>query len=268
MDRFSTTPYLPISDENMFDELFQISCDPHQHQQQQQLTILQKDGEVPECGRRPPESAAAFGVKDDDHMKPNESKRQKLIMHRDIERQRRREMATLYKSLKSLLPHEILKGKRSTSDQIQEAVNYIKRLEIKIEGLGDKRDGLKRSLLSNSSSSSSNYAFLEECSSDQLFIVMVEPCLVGIRVIINTKLGVPFSRFLHLLVGEELSVISYTSSKVNQRMLHSVDCQVSDGRSIDVSELQQKLTNSSVIPGKNLISIINPPFVLGQELCC
>ncbi|XP_038688156.1 transcription factor bHLH118-like [Tripterygium wilfordii] len=248
MEIISATPYLPISEESIdLDELFQISCNPHHHPQQL-LTVPQKDGEVPDCGRRRRKSPAAFGVKDDDHdhMKPDQNKRQKLITHRDIERQRRQEMATLYNSLKSLLPHEILKGKRSTSDQIQEAMNYIKKLETKIQELGDKRDGLiKRS----SSSSSSNCSLLDEyCSSDQLFMVLVEPCLVGIRVIINTELGVPLSRFLHLLVGEELSVISYTSSKVNQRMLHSVDCQVSDGRSIDVSELQQKLTNSSVIP--------------------
>lgn len=37
---------------------------------------------------------------------------QKKIVHRDFERQRRQEMAKLYESLRSVIPHELLKVKK------------------------------------------------------------------------------------------------------------------------------------------------------------
>lgn len=187
-------------------------------------------------GRRRKSPIALGSVKDEN---PNDNKKKKII-HRDIERQRRQEMANLYGSLRCLLPLKYLKGKRSTSDHIHQTVNYIKHQEEKIQKLIDKKDELKRYL-----STSSALENLEGCERDTL---TVRTRCVGVEVDINTALkkGFPLSRVLAILIEEGFSVVSCISTKVNERMLHNIISEVTDGRSLDISELQQKLTSAIV----------------------
>ncbi|KDP25548.1 hypothetical protein JCGZ_20704 [Jatropha curcas] len=171
-----------------------------------------------------------------------ENKKSK-IDHKDIKRQRTQEMATLYRTLRSLLPIDYLKGKRSVSDHIQEAINYIRHLEDKIQAL---KDELRE--LSNSSSTTSKDNILE--SSDERDALTVKPCLVGVEVVIDTGLrkSFPLSGVLQVLIEEGLSIVSCSSTKVKERMLHTIISQVSGEKCIDISTLEQKLTNSTVWP--------------------
>ncbi|EOY23021.1 PREDICTED: transcription factor bHLH120 isoform X1 [Theobroma cacao] len=182
----------------------------------------------------------------------------KKLMHRDIERQRRQEMATLYASLRTLLPLEYIKklrsgfaiimslgllfmgfqGKRAISDHMNGAVCYIKDLQKRIDELSAKRNELKK--LSNSS------CFDQGMSSNDSFpsSAVVRQSLNGVEVVISTGLGaqaLTLSRVLELLLEEGLDVVSCISTRIDGGLIHTIQSEVSDLTYVTVPGLQQKL---------------------------
>ncbi|PIA35756.1 hypothetical protein AQUCO_03500248v1 [Aquilegia coerulea] len=167
----------------------------------------------------------------------NNNNKKIKIMHREVEKQRRQEMAGLYRSLRSLVPHEYLKGKRSTSDHMNEATNYIRHQQIKIKELVKKRDELKR--ISNSSTCDTEK---QSCCSQNF--VTVQPRLAGVEVIVDCDLknrGLALSEILGVLAEEELEVICCATTKVNEHSFYSIQAEVLNPDSVDLSSLQHKL---------------------------
>ncbi|TKY51227.1 dimerization protein [Spatholobus suberectus] len=162
----------------------------------------------------------------------------KKMVHREIERQRRQEMATLHASLRSLIPLDFIKGKRSISDQMNEAVNYINHLQKNIKELSDKRDELKKKLSINSSLESH-----ENKHASSGFTVHQNSGAVGIEISGFSEEGAPLSKLLELLLEEGLEVVSCLSTQVNGRLLHSVQCEVDNSDSVDLPELRRKFSN-------------------------
>lgn len=167
----------------------------------------------------------------------------KKLVHRDVERQRRQEMATLYASLRALLPLEFIKGKRSISDQMNEGVNYVKYLEKKIKELGVKRDELKR--LSNLSISASQIETSDQNDTSPSNRFVVHQSLVGIEIAYSCgylEQELPLSKVLEVLLDEGLCVVNCVSTRVDERLLHTIQAEVTDPSSFSLSDLQQKLT--------------------------
>ncbi|XP_030473315.2 transcription factor bHLH36-like [Syzygium oleosum] len=158
--------------------------------------------------------------------------------HREIERQRRQEMASLCTSLRSKLPLEFVKGKRSMSDHMNEAVNYIKHLQAKIRELTFKRDELKgihsmAALDSPGSISSCSTTFMVNSSRESVEIVISR----SIR-----EKDLLLSTVLELLLQQGLDVVSCFSSQVNDRGVHTIHCELADGNgSFDLTELEGEL---------------------------
>ncbi|TXG70807.1 hypothetical protein EZV62_005742 [Acer yangbiense] len=113
----------------------------------------------------------------------------KKMTHKDTEKQRRQEMSTLHASLRTLLPLEYIKGKRSMSDHMNGAVYYINDLKNKIKELSDKRDELIKRV-SNSSASSSRRESAGGSRNDHdqppSNCVMIHPCFGGLEIVISS----------------------------------------------------------------------------------
>lgn len=113
-------------------------------------------------------------------------------------------------------------GKRSISDHINEAANYIKHLEKKIKELSSARDVLKG--LSNLSTTDQGQG-----NTSQPSCFTIHPCCGGVEIVISSGFreeSFPLSKVLELLLEEGLTVLNCTSSKVNERFLHTVQCEV------------------------------------------
>ncbi|XP_047326135.1 transcription factor bHLH118-like [Impatiens glandulifera] len=152
-------------------------------------------------------------------------KQKKLVTHKEVERQRRQEMAKLHSSLRDLLPLEFIKGKRSVADHMSEAVNYISHLQNRIRELDNKKEKLK------GAGSSSSRGF-----------VSVSPCSIGVQILISCDQDVLLSKVIQVLVEEGHDIVSCVSNLVNDKLLHTIKSEVNDPSGIDMSMLQQKLS--------------------------
>ncbi|QCD95118.1 Achaete-scute transcription factor-related [Vigna unguiculata] len=170
----------------------------------------------------------------------------KKWMHKETERQRRQEMGKLCNNLRSLLPLEYVKGKRSTSDHVHEAMNYINHLQDKVKQLQEKRDALLK--VSNLSSIVPENE--SSCATHLPPLVLVHPFPGGLEIICShsfRKSVFPMSRLLDILHKEGLNVVNTTSIRRDGRFIHTIqseDPNCSNMIDTDYSELQIKLVEA------------------------
>ncbi|KAJ0705469.1 putative transcription factor bHLH family [Helianthus annuus] len=195
-------------------------------------------------GDHSPSSKPNSGTTDQGVDDSKDEHTQRKLAHRELERQRRRDMADLYASLRGLLPLNYVKGKRSTSDHMHQAVNYIKYMQEKIKVLSVKRDRLKNFVEAGFPGPATN---TEEEKQMNLRpnTISISSCNGGVNVLVNSCLiehGFPLSRILKAISGEGYDVISCSCTKANQRLIHSIQTEVNDEPvSTDLSMLQQRL---------------------------
>ncbi|KAH7537939.1 hypothetical protein FEM48_Zijuj03G0146100 [Ziziphus jujuba var. spinosa] len=115
----------------------------------------------------------------------------KKVIHRDVERERRKQMATDFSLLRSLIPYEFLR--------------------MRIQGLVSRRDELKK--LCNLNSLGTGNGSLNKCSRSW---VSVQPCFAGIEIVVSSSSFIgenfPLTRILQLLLGEGLDLVSDPTS--------------------------------------------------------
>ncbi|KAL9324194.1 hypothetical protein ACSQ67_009051 [Phaseolus vulgaris] len=168
----------------------------------------------------------------------------KKWMHKETERQRRQEMGKLCTNLRSLLPLEYIKGKRSASDHVHEAMNYINHLQDKVKQLQAKRDALLKVSNNFSSTGPENES---SCTTHLPPLVFVHPFPGGLEIMCSyscRRSVFPMSRLLDILHKEGLSVVSTTSIRRDGRFIHTIQSENPNHPNMidtDYSELQIKL---------------------------
>ncbi|XP_010536508.1 PREDICTED: transcription factor bHLH126 [Tarenaya hassleriana] len=177
-----------------------------------------------------------------------DTKKKKKILHRDIERQRRQEMAALFASLRNHLPLEYIKGKRAVSDHVNGAVNFIRDAQKRVKELSARRDELRRVMGSSHHESDPDQA---GSSGSGPASVMVQPCVSGIEVAVSSAVtgpeALPLSRVLQVLYAHGLDVISSLTTRVNERLMHTIQVEVNSFGCLDLDWLQQKLMEELIL---------------------
>ncbi|KAF3676915.1 hypothetical protein FXO38_04044 [Capsicum annuum] len=144
----------------------------------------------------------------------------KKVLRRDVERQRRRDMAKLYQRLRLLIPSKYLMGKRSISDHLEQIVDYVKDLRKDIEDLERKREALKQlksTICSSQLAPSSSSMKLNDDNEDR---IIVKSCNEGVEICIKGELSL--SKVLKVVMKEGFIVSSCVSSTVDQSLFHII----------------------------------------------
>lgn len=129
---------------------------------------------------------------------------------------------------------------------MHETVKYIQHMQSKIQNLTNKRDELKR----QSGDQDSDTSTVETLNSSKRDSVVVRPKQEGLQVVLDTATQhrLPLSNLVKSLLTERLEIISCVSTKINDRFLHTIEFEPVDVGTVDVTELQHKLTNLEYFP--------------------
>ncbi|GLJ55122.1 hypothetical protein SUGI_1183030 [Cryptomeria japonica] len=166
----------------------------------------------------------------------------KQIIHKMIERQRRKDMNSLYSELRSLLPEENIQGKRSITDQLEEAGNYIRNLEQQIKDLRKERE--KKNTREGCFKGVEISRPVEFHESDE-GIPSVRIMSLGstaFQVHINlTQNQIAFSDILLVLEEYGVEAVNAASSVNNEKVFHTIYAKVPDNSITNIEPLNVKL---------------------------
>ncbi|KAH9317655.1 hypothetical protein KI387_019424, partial [Taxus chinensis] len=157
-------------------------------------------------------------------------------IHKLVERKRRKDMKILFSLIRSLLPEEYIRGKRSTAEQLSETAEYIKHLQRTVQELTQKREEMRKKKCCQDLSLS--------VASETFPIVKIN--YVGSVVLVSTstiKHDIVLSDLLLTLENNGLDIFSVTSFAMHEKVFHTIHAEVSDLQRFESRSLHQKVWN-------------------------
>ncbi|MED6134229.1 hypothetical protein PIB30_035113 [Stylosanthes scabra] len=168
-----------------------------------------------------------------------------------VERNRRNQMKALYCKLNSLLPRQASReGICSLPDQLEEATNYIKKLQVKVEKMKEKKNALligrvhQTPNIINRNGSSGGLIRSPEIEIQQMGSTLMVVLITGL------DCHFMFNEAIRILHEEGADVVSATYKVVHQHaVFHTMHCQqvneYANGVGARISERLKKFVNDS-----------------------
>ncbi|KAH7545997.1 hypothetical protein FEM48_Zijuj01G0154200 [Ziziphus jujuba var. spinosa] len=152
-----------------------------------------------------------------------------------IERNRRNQMKVLYSKLNSLVPHQNSREVTSLTDQLDEAANYIKKLQTSLERMKEKKDslmGIERSSnnaggMMISSNSTSCGGMAAGVKSPQIEIHIIGSAL-EIVLITGLDFQFMFNETIRVLHEEGADIINASFSVVEDSVFHTIHSKIEE----------------------------------------
>ncbi|KAG8385544.1 hypothetical protein BUALT_Bualt03G0056200 [Buddleja alternifolia] len=142
-----------------------------------------------------------------------------------IEKNRRNQMKALYSQLTSLVPHQAPREMISVSDQLEGATNYIKKLQVNLEKMNQKKKCLMGLGVSANSNSISNNGGAKLQNVD----VRVKGSALEVVLItglINCQFM--FSETIRVIHEEGADVVSASFSVQDNTVFHTIHSKIGD----------------------------------------
>ncbi|KAL2344054.1 hypothetical protein Fmac_005339 [Flemingia macrophylla] len=138
-----------------------------------------------------------------------------------IERNRRNQMKALFTELNSVVPHQSSREATSRPDQIGEATNYVKSLQIKLEKMKEKRNNLIE--IERSENGSMNKGLKSPQFKIQQMGSVLEIVLVS-----ELDCLFMFTETIRVLQEEGSDVVNASYTVVGNEVFHTIHCKVGE----------------------------------------
>ncbi|XP_023768864.1 transcription factor bHLH162 [Lactuca sativa] len=170
------------------------------------------------------------------------------VDRRTVEKNRRIHMKALYSKLHSLVPHnsssrEVI----SLPDQLQEAANYIKKLQIKLEKMNEEKDnlmGIQKLEINHEDKIKNSNLMVGQQRIPRIDVRGTGSSLEAI-LITGVDFQFLFSETIRVIHEEGFDVINATFSIVNDTVFHTIHAQIGENYAQEngVSRITERLNS-------------------------
>ncbi|KAI9121122.1 hypothetical protein K1719_008155 [Acacia pycnantha] len=171
-----------------------------------------------------------------------------------IERNRRSQMRALYSNLNSLVPHQSSREVISVSDQLGEATDYIKKLQIRLEKMKEKKLDLmgtdsstKRNNFDYGGLINNNRGIIMNGSKSPRIEIHQMGSALSVSVITGLDCHFIFNEFIRILHQEQADIVNASYSVLQDTVFHTIHCQIGEcgNRAERISERLKRFVSGS-----------------------